>query len=377
MSYFLRSASLTNYMEVARAVGLDPHQMLRAAKINRDVLLDPDIRIPAASVGRLLEASARDGHAEDFGLRLAELRQFSNLGPLAFVVREEPTLRRALESMVRYMGLQNESLAMRVEEMDGLVVIRLQILSDQPAGSMRQATQLAAGVMFRMLSMFLGPAWRPRSICFSHAPPESQTTYLRVFGMPALFNQDFDGIVCVASDLEAPLPSYDPVMAQQVKRYLGTLLAQSNTTMADKVRKLVYALLPSGMCSIDRVAQHLGVDRRTIHRRLAQDGTTYSQILNEARAGLATSYIENRSRPLSEVATLLGFSSLSVLALVWQPVRLQRFEVAHNANGQRRSRRPDRPAKAATRTEARAAKANIESDQARGTGKTRLADSRQ
>jgi AraC-like DNA-binding protein len=314
MSYFLRSASLTNYMEVARAVGLDPHQMLRAAKINRDVLLDPDIRIPAASVGRLLEASARDGHAEDFGLRLAELRQFSNLGPLAFVVREEPTLRRALESMVRYMGLQNESLAMRVEEMDGLVVIRLQILSDQPAGSMRQATQLAAGVMFRMLSMFLGPAWRPRSICFSHAPPESQTTYLRVFGMPALFNQDFDGIVCVASDLEAPLPSYDPVMAQQVKRYLGTLLAQSNTTMADKVRKLVYALLPSGMCSIDRVAQHLGVDRRTIHRRLAQDGTTYSQILNEARAGLATSYIENRSRPLSEVATLLGFSSLSAFS---------------------------------------------------------------
>src|SRR5436305_1415500 len=101
MSYFLRSASLTNYMEVARAVGLDPHQMLRAAKINRDVLLDPDICIPAASVGRLLEASARDGHAEDFGLRLAELRQFSNLGPLAFVVREEPTLRRALESMVR------------------------------------------------------------------------------------------------------------------------------------------------------------------------------------------------------------------------------------------------------------------------------------
>jgi AraC-like DNA-binding protein len=313
MSYFLRSASLTNYVEVARAVGLDPHQMLRAAKISRDVLLDPDIRIPAASVAQLLEASARAANVEDIGLRLAELRQFSNLGPLAFVVREEPTLRRALESMVRYMSLQNEALAMRVEEMDGLVVIRLQLLSDQP-GSLRQAIELAAGVMFRMLSVFLGSSWRARSICFAHAPPESQGAYQRVFGMPALFNQDFDGIVCVGKDLEAPLPSYDPVMAQQVKRYLGTLLAQSNTTMADKVRKLVYALLPSGMCSIDRVAQHLGVDRRTVHRRLAQDGTTYSDIVNEARAGLATRYIENRARPLSEVATLLGFSSLSAFS---------------------------------------------------------------
>lgn len=313
MSYYLRSASLTNYVEVARAVGLDPHQQLRAAKISRDVLLDPDIRIPAGLVGRLLDASARASQADDFGLRMAELRQFSNLGPLAFVVREQPTLRRALESMVLYMGLQNEALAMRMEEAEGLVMIRLQLLSEQP-GTLRQATDLAVGVMYRMLSLFLGSSWRPRGICFTHAAPASLATFTRVFGMPALFNQDFDGIVCVAADLDAPLPSYDPVMAGQVKRYLGTLLAQANSTMPDKVRKLVYVLLPTGMCSVDRVAQHLGVDRRTVHRRLLQDDTTYSEILNEARASLVLSYIENPERPLSEVATLLGFSSLSAFS---------------------------------------------------------------
>jgi len=168
--------------------------------------------------------------------------------------------------------------------------------------------------MFRILSLFLGAAWRPRSICFAHAAPSSQATCLRVFGMPALYGQDFDGIVCTARDLEAPLPSYDPGMAQQVTRYLDTLLAQSNTNMADKVRKLVHALLPSGMCSVDRVAQQLGVDRRTIHRWLTADGTTYSEIVNDARASLATRYIENRARPLSEVATLLGFASLSAFS---------------------------------------------------------------
>lgn len=313
MSYYLRGASLANYVEVARAVGLDPHQMLRGARISRNALLDPDMRIPAAAVGRLLETSARQADAPDFGLRMAEQRPVSNLGPLAFVVREAPTLRGALESMVRYMGLQNEALHMRVEDVDGLVVIRLQLLSDEP-GTHRQATELAAGVMFRMLSVFLGPAWRPRSICFSHGAPDSHATYQRLFGMQALFNQDFDGIVCVAADLQAPLPSYDPVMAQQVKRYLDTLLAQSNTTMTDKVRRLVHALLPGGTCSVDRVALQLGVDRRTVHRWLAQEGTTYSDIVNDTRESLATRYIANRARPLSEVATLLGFSSLSAFS---------------------------------------------------------------
>ncbi|SOY65062.1 AraC family transcriptional regulator [Cupriavidus taiwanensis] len=314
MSYYLRSASLTNYVEVARALGLDPYQQLRAAKINRSVLLDPDIRIPAAVVGRLLDASARAAGAEDFGLRMAELREFSNLGPLAFVVREEPTLRRALESMVRYMGLQNESLSMRVEDSDDLVMIRLQVLSEAP-GTLRQATDLAVGVVFRMLKLFLGPSWRPRSICFTHPAPASTATYARVFGMAGSFNQDFDGIVCQAADLEAPLPSYDPVMAQQVKQYLGTLLAQSTAaTMPDMVRKLVYALLPTGLCSVERVAQHLSVDRRTVHRRLEQAHTSYSDILAEARADLVIRYLENRERPLSEVAALLGFSSLSAFS---------------------------------------------------------------
>ncbi len=98
MSYQLRSASLTNYVEVARSVGLEPYQQLRAAGINRSALLDPDIMIPAEAVGRLLEASAQAAAIEDFGLRLAETRQLSILGPLGFVVQGQPTLRKALES---------------------------------------------------------------------------------------------------------------------------------------------------------------------------------------------------------------------------------------------------------------------------------------
>ncbi len=95
-------------------------------------------------------------------------------------------------------------------------------------------------------------------------------------------------------------------MAQQVKRYLGTLLAQANTTMPDKVRQLVHVLLPTGMCSVDRVAQHLGVDRRTVHRRLAQEDRTYSDIVNEARATLVVRYIATANGPCPRSPRCLG-----------------------------------------------------------------------
>lgn len=313
MPYLLRSASLTNYVEVARFAGLDAHRQLRAARISQSALLDPDIRIPAEAVSRLLEASAHAAGVEDFGLRMAETRQLSNLGPLALAMQQESTLRCALESMARYLRLQNEAIAMRIEEMDGFVLIRQEALIGL-AGSLRQSTELVVGVLYRVLTRVLGQRWKPRSICFTHAAPASTATHRRVFGMPVLFNQEFDGIICLASDLEAPLPSYDPAMARQARQYLDTMLVQSDATMPDKVRKLVIALLPSGTCSIERVAQHLGMDVRTVQRHLALHDEGYTGIVNAVRVDLVGRYIENRERPLSEVATLLGFASLSAFS---------------------------------------------------------------
>ncbi|MBK6613797.1 AraC family transcriptional regulator [Ottowia sp.] len=313
MSHFVRSASLVNYAEIAHSVGLDPLSRLRAVGISYQALLDPDTKISATSVSRLLESSARASKTEDFGLRMAETRQLANLGPLAIALREEPTLRRAVEAMARYMRLHNEALATRIEETDGLVMIRCDTLGRQ-LGPARQSTELVVGVMYRILQLFLGPAWRPRSICFAHAAPVSNATHLRVFSIAPMFNQEFDGIVCRSADLEVALPSYNPAVAQQAHQYLDTLLAQSSACMADKVRQVVLSMLPVGSCSVERVALQLGVDRRTVHHHLSATGESYSTILAAVRKELVERYAANKERSLSEVAELLGFASLSAFS---------------------------------------------------------------
>lgn len=313
MSYLVRSASLTNYVEIAQSVGLDPYRQLAAVGIDRYVLLDPDHKVPAEMFARLLEDSARAANIEDLGLRMAESGELSNLGPLALAMREEPTLRKAVESMSRYLRLHNQALATRIEESEGLVMIRQEVLIVRRE-TLRQSSELVVGVLYRTLRLFLGHAWKPQSICFTHAAPASIATHLRVFGMPVRFNQDFDGIVCRAVDLEVPLPTYDPAMARLAGRYLDRLLVRSSANMLENVRQLIIGLLPLGACSVDHIAEQLGVDRRTVHHQLSRHGQNYSSVLNSVREELATRYIENRERPLSDVATLLGFSSLSAFS---------------------------------------------------------------
>jgi AraC-like DNA-binding protein len=136
----------------------------------------------------------------------------------------------------------------------------------------------------------------------------------RVFGRNVEFGHDFNGIVCARSDLDVPNPDADPGIARMARQLLEAAPAGRVTDVASEVREQVVMLLPTGTCTVDRVAQHLGVDRRTIHRHLARDGKTFSGIVEAVRRELADRYVRGHRRTLAEISSLLGFSAPSAFS---------------------------------------------------------------
>jgi len=307
MAALIRSASLTNYAEIARKLGLDPARMLAECRLPARCLRDAELKVPIDAVRTLLEASAERSGVEAFGLLMAETRRLSNLGPVGLLVREQPTLRLAIDALMRHSRKLNAALFLTIEESGDVVVLREELIVGH-GGPVRQATELAIGVASRTLAAFLGPQWKPRRVCFAHDPPRDRAVHERVFGRNVEFGHDFNGIVCARRDLEAPNPNADPDMA----RYAGQLIeADSPGDVVAQVRELVVTLLATGRCTIDVVAQHLGIDRRTVHRRLASAGETFSEIVDAVRRELAERYVGNRTRSLAEISSLLGFSAPS------------------------------------------------------------------
>jgi AraC-like DNA-binding protein len=96
--------------------------------------------------------------------------------------------------------------------------------------------------------------------------------------------------------------------------FLERMTEGRSIDLRDKVGDLILALLPDGLCSVESVARRLGMDRRTLHRRLQAEGTTFSGILDLTRQDMAASLLLTSDRPLQGVADLLGFSSLSAFA---------------------------------------------------------------
>ncbi|MCW5642836.1 MAG: AraC family transcriptional regulator [Rhodoferax sp.] len=309
----IRSASLSGYADLARGLVLQPHALMRRVGLDPRHLDDPETPIRVDAARRLLELSAQEAGVEDFGLRLARNRRIANLGPISIVLREAPTARRALDTLSRYLRLLNATLLTRIEDHADLVIIREELLAAS-GESVRQSMELAVGVMFRILSELLGPQWRPRLVCFAHRAPRDTGSHGALFDAPLEFNASFNGIVCAARDLAAALPTIDTGMAPFARQFLDQALSRAGAGTVDHTRALIAALLPGGRCTADQVAQHLGIDRRTLYRHLAAEGHSFSDLMLSVRREFAQRQIRDSDRSLAELADLLGFSGASAFA---------------------------------------------------------------
>jgi AraC-like DNA-binding protein len=306
----IRSACLTHYAEVARSVGLEPRAMLRNARLPPASLDQQDLRIPVSGVRRLMEISAAESGVAEFGLRMAAQGGLANLGPVALVVREQATVGAGLEALARYIHIHNESMRLTIEHQDDMVILYPALRGRRPP---RQSTEWALGLVYCIVRSLFGRDWRALEVHFAHAAPANRSFYRQGFGCDVIFDSDVDAILCAAGDMEHLIPNANPMIARYVEANVEAI-DQRLEHWDDKVSELVRTLLPDGHCTIERVAEHFGVDRRTIHRHLLERGTTFTEILDTQRANLIERLIEDSNRPLAGIAELLGFSAQSAMA---------------------------------------------------------------
>ena len=310
MNTLVRAGVLTGYLEVAQQIGFNPRAVLQKFGLTRALLTNQDQRIPLINAVGLLEASAQQSGVMTFGLRMAGLRQLADMGGVSLLLAHQRNLRDVLQTTIEYRHLLNPSLAMFVESAGATAIIREEIVTDVPVPT-HQATELAIGVMFRLCGSLAGPQWHPRSVNFTHDAPADLQFHRRFFRCPVVFDSEFNGIVCGASDLDLANPMADPAMARYAQRFLETIPGASEPSILLEVRKAIYLLLPMERATIEQIAQSLGMNVRTLQRRLEDAGENFSALVNGVRRDLVVRYMENPRYSVGRVAVLLGYGAPS------------------------------------------------------------------
>ncbi|MCH3925880.1 MAG: AraC family transcriptional regulator [Atopobiaceae bacterium] len=116
-----------------------------------------------------------------------------------------------------------------------------------------------------------------------------------------------------SKDMDVPFISHNDAMWSYFEPELGRRLAEleADESFAARVRSALVEALPAGECSAGDIARRLGVSRRTLQRRLSDEGTTFQKQLNHTRELLAKHYLSTTAMGSDEIAYLLGHLELN------------------------------------------------------------------
>jgi AraC-like DNA-binding protein len=305
----VRAATLTGYADVARSVGLDPHAMLRRAKISPQFLLDPENRHAAAAIVDLLEDSASRSNCDCFGLKMAESRSFADLGPLSLLLQHLPTTDDVLHALIQYRRLMNDIITFECEGDGESSVIRLVIA---PGYGKTQVIDMVVALGYRLLSAASGGGWTAEAVHFTHSPPGDLGVFHRVFAAPLEFESAFNGFSCSTISLRSQTLATETKMAANARRLLDLVpLPVEDAPASDRVRHALAVLIPIGRATLDRVAANLGRSPRTLQRLLSLEGTSFACLVNEVRKDMAQHYLASSRHSIRDIAELLGYASMS------------------------------------------------------------------
>jgi len=110
--------------------------------------------------------------------------------------------------------------------------------------------------------------------------------------------------------LALPLVTADPKLIEALRPFCDEAARNRDVaagTLRAAVEKEVERLLPHGKANAPTVAETLALSVRTLSRRLADEGTTFSATVDNLRRTLALQYLQEPGFSLAQIAWLLRY----------------------------------------------------------------------
>ena len=315
MKSVIRASNLWGYDEFVAERGADPAVLLKKHALPlREERTDSQF-LPYIEVIRLIEETAIVLDDLEFGLNLAKYQGLEILGPISVIARSSPTLGTALDSISKYLYFHCTAIKSGIDVetyADSNIAAMHFEIDEKAVRNKSQGYELTLAEGMQVLRLLYGEKVTPDRVFFMHAQQGSDQAYRDTFGCEVLFEQSWCGLHLPLSILNEPLNSADHQTWQVAETYLESFHAQRPSSVSGQVLDLIKKLLPTNQCNSQVIANHLAMHKRTLSRRLAAEGTTYEQLLDNERSEQAEIYLQQANMRFDQIAGLLGYSEQSV-----------------------------------------------------------------
>jgi len=298
-------------VEALSATGLDMQRLCAEAAIDDPARADPSAVYSTEAITRLWQLAVAQSGDPAIALRAAQGVRPAIFGLVGYVMMSSANLATALERLIRYLRIISHAAAVRAVPQGEDTAFTLE-LHGGAAPLPRQRFEFDLLTLLTFCRWVLGRELRPLAVSLTHEAPPDPHAYLQAFRCMPQFGARSNGAVLARCDLEAPLPTFHPQMAELHDRFAGDrieALERPPATYTQRVRQMVAERLPEGEPGRTAIARALGVAERTLQRRLQHEGTSFHALIDDTRRAEAERHLAQPQLTLAEVAYLLGFAS--------------------------------------------------------------------
>jgi AraC-like DNA-binding protein len=273
-------------------------------------LTDPDQRVPEASVELAWRLAATLTRDDAVGVHLAEWLPRGALDLIEYAFRSSTSLATGFERLARYGTVLSDRVAARTEaSSEGLLLL----FRDAGSTALHPGrAEFALAAALKLARDCTGHNIVPSQVGFAHAAPPDASAQREFFRGPIRFGAGSTSMFLKEEDAARPLLDADEALSTVVRRRLDKALAERDQHDAGpfraRVRRLVGEQLGGTAMTPATVARALAVSRRTLSRRLGDEGTSFRDILNDVRREFACALLQDHSLSVGDIAFFLQYS---------------------------------------------------------------------
>jgi len=268
-------------------------------------------QIALAEFVGFLEAEGSLIKRSDFFWRAGERYDYSCLGTLGEAVLSSKTLGGALRRFATYFPLLQDSSELLFEVGDSYATISYRIL-DPRIWSRSGDAEFTLGIIAKLIKNIVGEKWSYTDIVFEIDAPKWGHDISDYLKTNCIYAGPTNMIRFPVSWLSLPLnfaTPADDLDAELNENLVGQRLASN---IRDRTRYQIFKSIGFLGCDQTSIAKEMGMSRRTLRRRLADENLSFQSIVDECRMEVAL--LELRRRPkasLAEIAFMLGYTEHS------------------------------------------------------------------
>jgi AraC-like DNA-binding protein len=288
-------------------MGGDPTVILPRAGLETSALDHVENRIRYVSLGGLFHECALATGCPHFGLLAYQRVRLSHLGLPGELMRYSATLRAGLQKFIVYQHLDNQGMGTFLSEDKEIASLGCAVFQNG-AEFVEQIYDAFLAVACNVMRELWGSRWTPEEVQFSRTKPVDVGAYRRFFRAPCRFDRERTAIFFPTTLLNKPMPEANP---ERLKTLEQQALIVGKGDLLSRLRRALRTMLLSGRSSAQEVAAFLFLHRRTLSRRLHDQGTNFQQVLDEIRFEAACQLLDKTRLSLTDIAASLGYSESS------------------------------------------------------------------